>query len=89
MEHEKLRRLTRVIILFVQECLIKIYQGSNQTFKGLRKKINRKFRSLFRLKKYGSEPAAIIDMRNKHEACTKQDIELDLGIKLRIKLLKD
>jgi hypothetical protein len=36
---------------------------------------------------YGSEAAAIMHMRNKHKAGTKQDIERDTGISVREGLL--
>ena len=44
---------------------------------------------MFCPKKYGSEPAAVMHMRNKHQAGTKQEIERESGIRLRENLLKD
>lgn len=45
--------------------------------------IQKEFNCIFCDKMYGSEAAAIMHMRNKHKAGTKQDIERDTGISVR------
>ena len=49
--------------------------------------IQKEYRCFFCEKLYGSEAAAIMHMRNKHSAGTKQDIERDTGISVRDGLL--
>jgi hypothetical protein len=49
--------------------------------------IQKDFKCFFCVKTYGSEAAAIMHMRNKHKAGTKQDIERGTGISVREGLL--
>jgi hypothetical protein len=49
--------------------------------------ISKDFKCFFCTKTYGSEAAAIMHMRNKHKAGTKQDIERGTGISVRDGLL--
>lgn len=49
--------------------------------------IQKDFKCIFCQKVYGSEAAAIMHMRNKHNVGTKQDIERTTGISVRDGLL--
>ncbi len=49
--------------------------------------ISKDYKCFFCTKTYGSEAAAIMHMRNKHKAGTKQDIERGTGISVRDGLL--
>ena len=78
--------------------LLQLRQGERQSFgkNGPRKRrtvrriatqIQKDFNCFFCAKTYGSEAAAIMHMRNKHNSGTKQDIERETGISVRQGLL--
>lgn len=58
-----------------------------RTVRRVANQISKDFKCFFCTKTYGSEAAAIMHMRNKHKAGTKQDIERDTGISVRDGLL--
>ena len=49
--------------------------------------IPKDFKCWYCEKSYGSEAAAVMHMRNKHNVGTKQDIERETGIRVRESLL--
>ena len=58
-----------------------------RTIRRVATEISKDFKCIFCQKSYGSEAAAIMHMRNKHKAGTKQDIERGTGISVREGLL--
>ena len=58
-----------------------------RTVRRVATQIQKDFKCFFCPKTYGSEAAAIMHMRNKHKAGTKQDIERGTGISVREGLL--
>ena len=60
-----------------------------RTVRRIATQIQKDFRCLFCPKVYGSEAATIMHMRNKHQSGTKQDMERETGVSVRLSLLSE